>query len=151
MGTEDFLCFIFYFYVSKHIAYWSVCLSGLCQKSSRLSKNCAKICTCVIYLIIALCVNTADGPCFCTHPLTNQNHLDSLPYFCAHRVFIVHYPSEKITESLFFSALKHLRLFWYLCPKSQPNYELVLIWHHIKESLRMFESWPTCDVLISEG
>lgn len=32
-----------------------------------------KLCTCVIYLIIALCVTTADGPSSCT--LTNQSHL----------------------------------------------------------------------------
>lgn len=94
------LCFIFYFYVSRQIAYWSVCLSWLCQKSSRLSKNCAKMCTCVIYLIIALRVNTADRPCFCTHPLTNQSHLGCLPYFCAQRVLIAHWPSEKFSNFL---------------------------------------------------
>lgn len=61
-----------------------------------------KLCTCVIYLIIALCVTTADGPSSCT--LTNQSHLGRcLPYFCAQTVLFfvfffrknVHQPSRK--------------------------------------------------------
>lgn len=80
-------------------------------------------------------MNSADGPCFCTRPLTNQSHLGCLPYFCAQRVFYCALTFREITNFFPPSNLKCPRDFYfgYLCPKKvNQTYERYLIWHHMK-------------------
>lgn len=86
----DNLCFLFLSLCKERRSVrFKLIMPKTRKKSSRLSKDCAEeYIICVIYLIIALCVIYATGPCFFVFFAsfhTIERHGGRTPYFCSQK------------------------------------------------------------------